>query len=144
MAYTYNFLSDIAIADVAFEVTGENLADILEGAAVATAAVMIDIDNLGTDETKTIELTEENEEDLLHSWLEELVYLKELEGIIFKDFDIEVKDTSGRLALNATARGEKIDQDRHDLGVDIKAVTYHMFQIWREGDSYHARVVLDI
>jgi SHS2 domain-containing protein len=144
MGFSYKYLSDIAIADVAFEVVGDDLADILQGAAIAMAAVMLHIEHMGTEGSREFSLAEENEEDLLFSWLEELIYVKELHGVILKEFDITVKEFPEGFTLQATGWGEEIDPERHELGVDVKAVTYHMFQIWQEGDSYHARVVLDI
>ncbi len=144
MGYSYKYLSDIAIADFAFEVVGDDLADILQGAAVALAAVMLNIDHLRTGQSREFALAEDTKEDLLHSWLDELIYVKEIQGVIFKEFDITVKESPEGFTLQATGWGEEIDPERHELGVDVKAVTYHMFQIWQEGDSYHARVVLDI
>jgi len=46
--------------------------------------------------------------------------------------------------LTASASGENIDEKKHNLRTDIKAVTYHMFEVKKTGDTWNARVVLDI
>jgi SHS2 domain-containing protein len=48
------------------------------------------------------------------------------------------------LRLTADARGETINPDKHDLIVDVKAVTLHRFKVERTARGWEALVVLDI
>ena len=48
------------------------------------------------------------------------------------------------LRLTADARGEMLNPEKHDLIVDIKAVTLHRFQVERTARGWEALVVLDI
>ena len=44
----------------------------------------------------------------------------------------------------ANLSGETYDATRHEIKIEVKAVTYHQLQIARETDHWTARVILDI
>lgn len=79
-------------------------------------------------------------EDLLFDWLDELLYAFSTRRLVFCDFDVRVA-ASG---LEATARGEPIDPQRHHLDVEVKAITYHGLRVQREGDGWLAEVIVDV
>ncbi len=139
----YKYLEDIATADAAFEVVGPTLEELFRDAALATFEVMADTGTVRPEVAKQIELRSEDLGDLLFDWLSELVYLKDAEGLIFSRFDVSIKKND-TYELKATASGEAINQKVHSLRSDVKAVTYHMFEIKKTGENWTARVVLDI
>ncbi len=79
-------------------------------------------------------------DDLLFDWLDELLYAFAARRRVFCDFDVRV-ETRG---LNATARGEPIDLQRHHLDVEVKAITYHGLKVQQDGDGWLAEVIVDI
>ena len=79
-------------------------------------------------------------EDLLFDWLDELLYAFAARRLVFCDFDVRL-EAGG---LNATARGEPIDLQRHHLDVEVKAITYHGLKVQQEGDGWLAEVIVDI
>ncbi len=139
----YKYLEDMATADVAFEVEAGSLEELFRDAALATFEVMADTRTIKPKVTRKIELHSEDEAGLFFDWLAELVYIKDVEGLIFCGFDVNIRK-NGNLKLRATASGEEIDPERHSLRSDVKAVTYHMFEIRKVLDKWIARVVLDI
>ena len=46
--------------------------------------------------------------------------------------------------MTAEAYGEVIDRERHELLVDVKAVTMHHFKVEETAEGWTATVVLDI
>jgi SHS2 domain-containing protein len=40
--------------------------------------------------------------------------------------------------------GEEINLEKHKLGVDVKAVTYHKYEVKKEKDKWRAQIVLDV
>lgn len=146
MSFSYRYLPDIALADIAFEAHGDSLAELFEACGQALTDVMVESSSL----TEAIELHFESEgeslEQCLHAWLEELVYLKDTAGMLAKSFRItpSARHADEHCHVITTLRGEKIDRERHTLGQDVKAVTYHMFETKVEHGHYYARVVLDI
>ncbi len=141
----YRILDDIAIADVAFEIFGKNENDLFENAALAIAEQTSDIKAIAGKQSKKIELTSETLETLLFDFLSELLYLKDVHGMIFNTSKVSItrkKDIS--YSLSATITGDAINRTKHILKSDIKAITYHMFKIEKTPKGWVAFVVVDI
>ena len=79
-------------------------------------------------------------DDLLFDWLAELLYTSDTRRVLFCEFDVQVQVTG----VKATARGEPIDQDRHQLDMEVKAITYHGLKVERDGDGWLAEVIVDL
>ncbi len=139
----YRFLEDIATADAAFEAEGRTLEDLFRDAATATFEVMVDTGSVNPVMTWSIELKNETVEGLLFDWLSELVYLKDSEGVLFCKFDPTIEKNDA-YELKARVAGETSDREKHILRSDVKAVTYHLFEVGKSGEKWRARVVLDI
>ena len=139
----YRYLEDIATADAAFEVVGQTLEELFRDAAIATFEVMVDMKSVEPVITREIELKNEAVDNLFFDWLSELVYLKDADALLFSKFDVSIKKNDF-YELKATASGETINQEKHTLRSDVKAVTYHMFEVKKTGENWSARVILDI
>jgi len=139
----YRYLEELSSADAAFEATGKTLEELFSDAAIATFEVMADTNTVKQLLIHEIELENESVDGLLIDWLSELVFLKDTENILFSVFDINIRKNDVYI-LKAEAKGEKIDREKHSLRSDVKAVTYHMFEVTKTGDIWTARVVLDI
>ncbi len=139
----YRYLEDVATADAAFEVEGKTLEELFRDAAIATFEVMVDTGTVKPEVTREIELENEDVGNLFFDWLSELVYLKDAESLIFCRFDVNIRKNNA-YELKATASGEPINQREHSLRSDVKAFTYHMFEVRETGGNWTARVVLDI
>ncbi len=139
----YRYLEELSSADAAFEATGRTLEELFSDAAIATFEVMADTTTVSQLLTRKIELENESVDGLLIDWLSELVFLKDTENVLFSVFDVNIRKNDVYM-LKAEAKGEKIDREKHSLRSDVKAVTYHMFEVTKKGDKWIARVVLDI
>lgn len=139
----YRYLEDIATSDAAFEAEGRTLEELFREAAIATFEVMVDTKSVETRITREVELKNEALDGLLFDWLSELVYLKDAEAVLFSKFDVRIKK-NGAYELKARASGEEISQKKHSLRSDVKAVTYHLFEVKKTGENWTARVILDI
>jgi len=139
----YRFLEDIATGDAAFEAEGRTLEELFREAAVATFEVMVDTKGVEPRITREVELKNEAVDGLLFDWLSELVYLKDAEAVLFSKFNVNIKKNDA-YELKAKASGENINQQKHDLRSDVKAVTYHMLEVKKTGKNWTARVILDI
>jgi SHS2 domain-containing protein len=139
----YRFLEDIATGDAAFEAVGRTMEELFREAATATFEVMVDTKGVEARITKEVELKHEAVDGLLFDWLSELVYLKDADAVLFCKFDVSIKKNDA-YELKAKASGEHINQMKHSLRSDVKAVTYHMFEVKKTGKNWSARVILDI
>lgn len=141
---TYQYLDDATTADVAFEAYAESLEELLVAAWDATIQLMVDSPpRLGTGESRRISVENDDPEMLLFDLLGELLYYKDAEGVLLNLHDGALEEIGSLYRFQAVARGARIDPERQDLGVDIKAVTLHQFKVRKIEDGWEARVVLD-
>jgi len=136
-------------ADVAVEARGESL-----GAAFAAAA-----DGLAAAQCASVPdgrgrfdvaVEARSRETLLFDYLDELIYRRDLDGVLpvdneatvtAPDDDRDAAGADGRWRLSASARGLPVS--RID-GREVKAVTYSEMRVERDGDGWHVYVVLDV
>ena len=137
------FLDDIATSDAAIEARGDTLEELFRVSAKATFEVMVDTKDVQPEIKKELHLENHEIDKLLFDWLAEIIYLKDSEFMVFSKFDIEIKKNSNYL-LNATIFGEEINQSRHELRCDVKAITYHLFDVSKKEGRWAARFILDI
>ena len=136
------FLPDIAIADIAFEVTAPTLNKLFEESAAAASDIMVNPKTVKLGMKKTIKLSADSLENLLFDFLGELIYLKDTKGLLFSRFIVKVDEK--KKTLTAIMCGEQIDRKKHDLRNDLKAITMHMFVLEKRVKGWYARVVVDI
>jgi protein archease len=141
----YKFLEEIGTADIAFEATGRDLAQLFRDAADATMNVMVDnLDAIERRETRHIELSNDEIDMLLFDFLQELIYFKDAERLLLRVRDVRIEERDKRYFLKAEAAGERLDPARHHQRADVKAVTLHGFCVEKEDGGWKARVLLDI
>jgi SHS2 domain-containing protein len=138
------FLSNVALADIAFVARGDSLPSLFEAAARALTEVMVDRRTVVGRTERTLEIESPTLDRLLYDFLTELIVIKDVESLLFKEFKVSIASRKeGR--LTCVAKGEEIDRERHTLRNDVKAVTMHMFGVKKaRGGRWEATVVLDI
>ena len=140
----YKFLEDIAIADVAFEATGKRLEELFESAALAVTNTQVkDLDSVAHKVVKNITVESDTMEMLLFNFLQELIFLKDAKLLLFNKFDIRIAQGK-KCKLKAKAYGEKLDMKKHELLVDVKAVSLHNFKVEESKGGWKADVILDV
>ena len=141
----YRYLEEIGTADIAFEATGRDLAELFSDAADATTNVMIDnIEAIQPRETRQIKLSNDKLDILLFDVLQELIFLKDAERLLLRIREVQIAERDEKYFLKATAEGEPLDAERHHQRADVKAVTLHDFSVERTEGGWKARVLLDI
>jgi len=131
-------------ADVRFSAYGASLEEVFEQAAYAMFHVIIDTTTLNPERSVDIKLESEGLENLLYDYLSELLYLFEVEDIIFGNFKVaSIEKTNSNYILYGQASGENIDQERHSFETEVKAVTYHQLKVTKEKGGYSAHVIVD-
>jgi SHS2 domain-containing protein len=128
----YRWVDHTAEVELEIEAAGER--EVLEEALRALAEL------LGTegagDVTRTVTVEAADRPALLAGWIEELAFLAESEGFVATrliDLDLQIA------GLAATVAGLLAEPPPL-----VKAVTYHRLAFEPSGESYVARVVLDV
>jgi SHS2 domain-containing protein len=141
----YRYLEDVAIADVAFEAEGKTLRELLESAALAMTNTMIrNMDQVEQKVIRCFEVTAENPEMLLYRFLQELVFYKDAEGLLFNKFELDPEQGVPSWRLRVRAFGEEISQEKHELLADVKAVSLHNFSVRQTPDGWRGEVIVDV
>jgi len=128
-------------ADVGVTAHGPTLAEAFAHAAQGMFSIMVNLDGVREVEQRSIAVAGHDWPSLLVAWLSELLYFSDVDGLVFRRFEIEQMQP---YSLKASAYGEKIDRQRHRLGPGVKAVTYHMLEVGEDEGGYRVRVLLDI
>ena len=131
-------------ADAKFRAYGTTLEEAFQNAAVAMLNVMIDTSMISDEISEKIELTSEDLDGLLVDWLSELLYLFEVEQVVFGKFKIDgIKEKDGNYSLSALAYGEHLDLSRHNFDTEVKAVTYNSLKVEEMTDGWVVQIVVD-
>ena len=135
-------------ADMGIEATGDDLPAAFASAAQGMFAWMVDLDAVEEREECGVEATGRDLEALLVAFLNELLFLFETSGLLFRRLEVRELDSSGYgaspLRLVAVGFGERLDPKRHQLQGSIKAATYHMLQVQEGPTECRVQVILDI
>jgi len=128
-------------ADVGIIVYAINVKQLFSNAALALSSLITEPKSIKEKIKRHVEITSEDRDNLLVEWLNELIYLFDVDHILFKRFDIENLNNKH---LKAICYGEKLDPLRHNIKRGVKAATYHMLKINRGSDGYEVQVIFDV
>jgi SHS2 domain-containing protein len=128
-------------ADLGILVYGRDLEELFTNAGEAFFDIITDLRRVRERTERTIRVESSNLEDLMVNWLGELLYLFDVDGLLFRSFSIdELRDGT----MRARARGEAFHEERHVIKTGIKAVTYHQLQVKEEKGRWMARIIFDV
>ncbi len=125
-------------ADLFVKAYGSSVEQCFENAAYAMFDQIADLSTVEIVEVVEVAAEGEDEEGLLYDFLSELLYVHDTEGLLLKEFEVDIEDGS----LKCRARGEQLARDKHPLKIEIKAVTFHMMEI--NEDELYITVLFDI
>lgn len=141
----YEYLEDFATADIAFRAWDRILEKTFVAAGEATMNVMVEnLDAIRPRHKRRIRLENDVLDMLLFDFLQELVYYKDAEYLLLRVPEVRITEDKGRYLLSAEGEGEELDSERHEMRVDVKAVTLHHFSLQKTDQGWEATVILDI
>jgi len=124
---------------------GKTLNELFENCACAMFEGMMSEINVEEKFECSGNLISENLTDLLHDFLNELLFIFETEHRVFKKFIVDIKK-NGNYNLNFIAAGDKSENYIVDVG--IKGITYHGLSVEKKeirGENFwEANVLCDI
>lgn len=128
-------------ADVGVIVYGRDLKALFENAGGAFFHLISDLRKVKSRIEKRIEIGGEPLERLMVDWLSQLLYLHDVENLLFKKFRVE---SVGEDGLKATAAGEPFQEEVHVIKTQVKAVTYHQIKVYQEDEGWKAQIIFDL
>jgi len=127
-------------ADVAVEATAPTLSGVFAALADGLAAAHVDDVPPGGDRFD-LSVAAETREALLFDYLDDLVYQRDVRGVLPVDNEAAVERDGGAWHLTASARGVPVGAvDARE----VKAVTYSEMDLAETDDGWRAYVVFDV
>ncbi|MBI4587742.1 MAG: archease [Candidatus Rokubacteria bacterium] len=131
---------DVA-ADVGVRAWGPTLPEAFAQTALGVFALMVDPLSVERRESREVRAQADSREALLVNWLNECLYLHDIEGFVVHRIEVPVFEAK---KVHALLWGEALDPARHRVGTLVKAATFHQLQITESDGGWDIRVILDI
>ncbi len=128
-------------ADMGIGAEAETLPALFQQAALGLLRIITSCSDIQSRENVFLELRAQDREELLVTWLTELLYLLEVRRFLPAAFEI-VGMTDQQ--LSARVSGETLVPERHKLEREIKAITYHQIKIEQTDNGWRAQVFVDL
>jgi len=127
--------------DMGIIIYGGDLRELFLNAGRAFFSLITHLNRIRSTFEHTIVLKSENLDELMVTWLGELLYLFDAKGMLLKKFDLDEINKHG---LKAVVRGESFQPERHVIKREIKAVTYHQVKVEKKGGTWEGRIIFDL
>ena len=128
-------------ADVGVRAWGPTRAAALAQAALGVLALVVPPEDVRARERREVRAQGESPESLLVHWIDECLYVQEIEG--FAVHDVEVVTLTDAL-VHGLLHGEPLDTTRHRTGTVVKAATLHGLHVSAEPGRHEVAVIVDV
>ncbi|MFT4307917.1 MAG: archease [Candidatus Woesearchaeota archaeon] len=126
-------------ADIGIEAASATREGILEHSCLGLMAVMTDPSRVRDTYERSFTVGDADPAIVLRRVLSEVLFLASSEGLFFSSFAITWGED-----VRVVCRGEPIDPSRHELRVEVKAITDSGLRFERCGDSWVSFVLVDV
>lgn len=128
---------------------GPTLPDAFSRIGLAMFAAAVDPASVDETEVREVRAHGRSPAALLHRWLEECLYVHEVEGFACRSIDFAVFDqtpTTGAeaLRLHAFLRGEPIDPARHEPRAIIRGIASEGISVEAGRGGFQVRATVDL
>jgi SHS2 domain-containing protein len=128
-------------ADIGVRGRGATAAQAFEQAALALTAVVTSPAQVHQQVSVSITCRAPDLDLLLYEWLNSLVFHMATRHLLFSGFDVRIADG----VLEAEARGQLVDVQRHAPAVEVKGATLTELAVRQDDDGrWRAQCVLDV
>jgi SHS2 domain-containing protein len=140
----YKFLDHPA--DVQVESWGNSLEEAFSQTAYSLMATITpNLAKISPSVEKTLNIKAEDKEALLFDFLSEFLYIFDVEKLVFSEIKVKnIKKRNDQYELQAVIRGEKFDKNKHEIGIEVKAITYSYMTIEEDKEKVKINIVFDI
>jgi len=128
-------------ADFGIHVFGSDPKALFANAAYAMFDMLTETDLLKGTGSTDLQVTGADWPDLMVNWLRELLYFWNGKELLVKKVQIlSLSETE----LSANIEFDPFDPDRHEIKIEIKAVTYHQIEVADGPEGWEARIIFDV
>jgi SHS2 domain-containing protein len=126
-------------ADIKIRVRAPSLEALFSETLNAMMQIIFGTDRVGYIH-KEIRIESSGNESLLTDFLSEVLFICEVENLVFSDADIKING----LHLSAELKGEQFDPLRHSGGSEVKGISYSGLEITNDTNGYMLDIIFDV
>ncbi|MCK4382555.1 MAG: archease [Promethearchaeota archaeon] len=133
-------------ADVQVRSWGSSLEEAFSQTAYSLIATITpDLKKITPKVERKIIIKAEDKEALLFDFLSEFLYIFDVDELVFSQIYVsKIEKLNDNYKLQATLKGEKFDLNKHEIGIEVKAITYSFLNIEEKHESTIIDIVFDI
>jgi SHS2 domain-containing protein len=90
--------------------------------------------------TRELQVESTDSETLLMDFLSEVLFICEVDGLVFNKADVTISGNS----LTAVLEGEAFDRTRHAEGTEVKGISYSGLSITQDTNGYMLDILFDV
>ncbi|HMH51093.1 MAG TPA: archease [Candidatus Acidoferrum sp.] len=128
-------------ADVGVRAWGRDRAEAFAEAALAVLALGVAPAGVEERETRDVRAQAATVEDLLVAWINECVYVHEIEGFAVHRVSVHRVDDA---VVHGVLHGESLEPSRHQLGTVVKGVTHHRVSVTETESGCEVSIIVDV
>lgn len=130
-------------ADIIVKAYGESVEEAFAATAEAMFQLIVDESTIAATESIEFNLEAIDRESLLVQFLSELIAIHDIDGLVFGRVEVSFPSPTSLLCV---AWGERFNEQKHERGLMVKAVSYHLLQIEEATEQEQAwvKVLFDI
>ena len=127
-------------ADAGIEVEADSLSEAFEEVSKAFTEIVTGGKLTESNNSHPIKISANNLDSLLVKFISDLIFLFDTENFLVSSARIDI---DSEFALNGTLFGDTYNQTVHGYGVEVKAVSYHLLEVF-SGPPSRIKVILDL
>ena len=133
-------------ADVSVKSWGRNLKEAFSQTALSLMMTITpNLNKISPKIEKNIEVISEDKYALCFDFLSEFLYLFDVEDLVFSYVMVKsIRKIGEKYKLIALAKGEPFDRDKHEIGTEVKAITYSFMNIEETENKVEINIVFDV
>ena len=131
---------DVA-ADIGVHAWGPDLAACFRQCGLGVFNLIVPLAAVRPEEPREVSAQGDTPEALLVNWVNELLYLHDVEGFVACDVGRPEID---RNRIHVTLTGEPVDPRRHPRGTVVKAATFHHLALDHRPGRVSVRLIVDV
>lgn len=130
-------------ADVGVRGWGQTWEEAFESAAKGMFSVMTDVNRISPENNFDIKVDGKDIETLFVGFLNELLYMKDVEENLFSEFDVKIEKNE-KYRLKGQVKGEEIKPGKHELETEVKAATNFGLKSGEKDGKKYVQCILDV
>jgi SHS2 domain-containing protein len=139
---TFKFIDHTA--DIAVEVEADTIEELFTVSAEAWKKIVFEGAAILKKDEKRINIAEDDHGSLLVRFLNDLNFLFQAKKWVCSSIKEIIIKKNNEWNLSALLSGEPYNEKRHEVHLEIKAVTFHQMEIRKIKGKYSTRIVFDI